>query len=149
MNYEILKNEINNDPLSLGYKEENGSWKSDEVICNLLNQKNIKQHSTVSISTLLIWAGKHNVFTSLKTHRNDPDPIGNICEIGLVLLTATSELHLDDVNVQTLIAVLVSSNVLSQNAVNELYVLSEKNYSRAEILKLGNVSIEDIGKSGR
>lgn len=149
MNYGLLKNEIDSDPLSIGYKELNGSWKSDEVIYDLINKKNIDKYGSVSISNLLIWAGKYNVFTSLKNHRNDPDPIGNICEIGLVLLTATSELHLNDTNVQTLIGVLVSTNILTQTSVDELYVLSVKKVSRADILGLGNVSIEDIGKAGR
>ena len=37
---QALHDEIENDPLTLGYKEAGGAWKGDQVIADLINAKN-------------------------------------------------------------------------------------------------------------
>lgn len=51
--YETLKEEVNNDPKSLGYKNIDGSWKGEYEIARILNEPKYLAVQPIPISNLL------------------------------------------------------------------------------------------------
>lgn len=146
IDYAALKVEINNDPAGLGYKNEGGSWKDDDVIVGLITAKNISSIGSLSILQLLRWAARHDSIRRMETHQTDAGPIGSICTAALAIFKSQSGImiNLGDTEIRGMFDALISGGIFTQVEENDLLALGTVLKSRAEILGIPEVSSGDI-----
>lgn len=142
MDYAILANEINTDPLGLGY-----AGQSDGGIAELLNTPNASYSvsaSLVPLSLLGIWAAKNDVRKKIEAAANDStSPVQSICQTIRDLLQGLNGPPFDASNPdnQAMLSALAAAGVLVDDAsppnslASSLLALATKSpASRAEVL---------------
>jgi hypothetical protein len=153
MDYTILKTELINDPLALGY-----AGKSCEEIVTLLNTP-ISQHSKrkpngkTPLYKVLGYLGATGVLAILDrlskdTSSSTPQAIGAqsaaLAAINIFYLSGIENLDLDDPQSQALYNALVSLGLVTQQTIDGLLALADYNISRAEYLLGQDVSLNDV-----
>lgn len=66
-----LHDEIENDPLALGYKEVGGEWKEDQVIADLINAKDYKVDKAAVEQADVRAATTYNAYNDLLADRQE------------------------------------------------------------------------------
>jgi hypothetical protein len=137
MDYAALANEINTDPLELGYATAGG----DAAIAGLLNISNsgyTANNPMVSLTSLGIWAAKTGVRATVEQAAlNNASPVQGPCLAIRDLLVTMSGPPFDIGNAdnQAMVAALVETSVMTAAQQAELLALGNKTpASRAEVL---------------
>lgn len=127
-----LKNELANDPLSLGYAGKTAQEKAD-----LLNVKNRTKLGPVTQGALLKWCAAHNVIDSLEDDENSSNSSKqSLCKASLELLRSpqAEPLDLGDSDVMSMLDNLAALNVITDTVRDDLVTRATISISRAEEL---------------
>ena len=135
MNYTVLSNEINNDPLGLGYASMDAYQIRDSI-----NEKTRSAYKALTSNDLLKWSGINGRYIKIKTAA---DNTGLSDEIRSAAFTAVVMVERDntvfdynDGNSQSIFNVLVSNDIISEEDKNDLLATLTENISRAQELGL-------------
>lgn len=144
-----LSEELINDPLDIGYAQ----WLPDSPgsVIELLNAKNYFMVQPKMMAELDI-IGEYilgpiegdAVLTKLETFSTSTDPLASLVRRALKVLSQPEGLNMGSVAIQSMISELESQGVLTSVESSNLKALAEQPASRAEILGLGNVTVEQI-----
>jgi|TARA_R110000744_G_scaffold11412_1_gene34594 hypothetical protein len=135
MNYTVLSNEINNDPLGLGYASMDAYQIRDSI-----NEKTRSAYKALTSNDLLKWSGINGRYIKIKTAA---DNTGLSDEIRSAAFTAVVMVERDntvfdynDGNSQSIFNVLVSNDIISEDDKNDLLATLTENISRSQELGL-------------
>lgn len=140
-----LKNEISTDPLGLGYKNADGTWRSDQTIADLLNSMTTgrKAKKPIPIVSLLKWAAKsgviHELYTAFAPGSAQPTTVQAIARAAVQMIGSSYVGSLDttDPDIAAMINTLELAGILTAVQKAEVLALTDKTVSRAEELELG------------
>lgn len=149
MNTTILKQELQQDPLRLGYAPLLAVGAANQV-ADLLNAPRYPTDGPVTIEQVLRWAAKYAVLPRLQVAaQSDNMALAGIAQVGLLLTQnpniPTIDLGLEDV--QQMFAALVQAEVISAAQRDELFAAGVTLRSRADVLGLGTVSADDVTRA--
>mgnify|MGYP000917485113 FL=1 len=149
MNTTILKQELQQDPLGLGYAPLLAVGSANQVAA-LLNESRYPTDGPVTIEQVLRWAAKYAVLPRLQVAaQSDNMALAGIAQVGLLLTQnpniPTIDLGLEDV--QQMFAALVQAEVISAAQRDELFAAGVTLRSRADVLGLGTVSADDVTRA--
>ena len=135
MNYTVLSNEINNDPLGLGYASMDAYQIRDSI-----NEKTRSAYKALTSNDLLKWSGINGRYIKIKTAA---DNTGLSDEIRSAAFTAVVMVERDntvfdynDGDSQSIFNVLVSNDIISEDDKNDLLATLTENISRSQELGL-------------
>lgn len=134
---EALKNELENDPLGLGYKHPSAVWKSDWTTLDLINADgpNHSRPAPIKVRKLLRWAASKKVLRKLKQAADTAAPGQDAAMAGLMLLqNVNATLDVSDPDTTGLINDLETEGVITAAQKAEIVALASEPASRAEKL---------------
>lgn len=146
MDYIALANEINTDPLALGY-----AGKGDAQVANILNTVNVSytaNNPLVSLNTLSIWAAKNGVRGPIEQNAlNNASTVQSICLAVKDLLVSMNGPSFDTSNAdnKAMVGALVSAGVMTAAQQTALLALGNKSpASRAEVVLGVGVTVSPL-----
>ena len=135
MNYTVLSNEINNDPLGLGYASMDAYQIRDSI-----NGKTRSAYKVLTSNDLLKWSGINGRYIKIKTAADNTglsDEIRSAAFAAVVMVERDNTLFdYNDGNSQSIFNVLVSNDIISEDDRNNLVTTLTENISRAQELGL-------------
>jgi hypothetical protein len=135
MNYTVLSNEINNDPLGLGYASMDAYQIRDSI-----NEKTRSAYKVLTSNDLLKWSGINGRYIKIKTAADNTglsDEIRSAAFAAVVMVERDNTLFdYNDGNSQSIFNVLVSNDIISEEDKNDLLATLTENISRAQELGL-------------
>ena len=135
MNYTVLSNEINNDPLGLGYASMDAYQIRDSI-----NGKTRSAYKVLTSNDLLKWSGINGRYIKIKTAADNTglsDEIRSAAFAAVVMVERDNTVFdYNDGNSQSIFNVLVSNDIISQEDKNDLLTTLTENISRAQELGL-------------
>jgi len=135
MNYTVLSNEINNDPLGLGYASMNAYQIRDSI-----NGKTRSAYKVLTSNDLLKWSGINGRYIKIKTAADNTglsDEIRSAAFAAVVMVERDNTVFdYNDGNSQSIFNVLVSNDIISEDDRNNLVTTLTENISRAQELGL-------------
>ena len=135
MNYSILSNEINNDPLGVGYVSMDAYQIRDSI-----NGKTRSSYKVLTSNDLLKWSGKNGRYIKVKNAADNTslsNEIRSAAFAAVVMVERDNTLFdYNDTNSQNIFNVLVSNDIISQEDKNDLVSTLTENVSRAQELGL-------------
>lgn len=149
MNYDVLHDELTQDPAGLGYAPLLASG-SDNAVAALLNEARYPTDGRITIERLLRWAAKYAVLPRLQqATQSENQQIAGIAQVGL-LLTQNPNIPVIDLglpDVQQMFGALVEAGVITADERDELFAAGVRLRSRAEVLGLGTVAADDVSRA--
>jgi hypothetical protein len=144
MDYQALKDEIQNDPDILGY-----AGKSNYEIVELLNGNGYTKQVPIPISELMIWGATTQTIVDISDGAlavNTDKSSRAICMAIARLFDNPNDQTLDVSNPAIILMLdgLVAAAIITEAHKNSLLALADKSASRAENLFEQNVSINDV-----
>lgn len=149
----ILSDEIQNDPLGLGYSQ----WLPDSpgTVLNLLNAQNYLKVKFKMMAELDV-IGEYPLgpiegdalLTKLETFSLTSDPMASLVKRALKVLSQAEGLNVGSSAIQAMLTQLEIEQVITSQEASNLKSLAEQPASRAEILGLSNITIEQIIEVG-
>jgi hypothetical protein len=135
MNYTVLSNEINNDPLGLGYASMDAYQIRDSI-----NGKTRSAYKVLTSNDLLKWSGINGRYIKIKTAADNTglsDEIRSAAFAAVVMVERDNTVFdYNDGNSQSIFNVLVSNDIISEEDKNDLLATLTENISRAQELGL-------------
>lgn len=135
MNYTVLSNEINNDPLGLGYASMDAYQMRDSI-----NEKTRSAYKVLTSNDLLKWSGINGRYIKIKTAADNTglsDEIRSAAFAAVVMVERDNTVFdYNDGNSQSIFNVLVSNDIISEDDRNNLVTTLTENISRAQELGL-------------
>jgi hypothetical protein len=135
MNYTVLSNEINNDPLGLGYASMDAYQIRDSI-----NEKTRSAYKVLTSNDLLKWSGINGRYIKIKTAADNTglsDEIRSAAFAAVVMVERDNTVFdYNDGNSQSIFNVLVSNDIISEEDKNDLLATLTENISRAQELGL-------------
>ena len=135
MNYSVLLNEINNDPLGVGYASMDAYQIRDSI-----NGKTRSSYKVLTSNDLLKWSGKNGRYIKVKNAADNTslsNEIRSAAFAAVVMVERDNTLFdYNDTNSQNIFNVLVSNDIISQEDKNDLVSTLTENVSRAQELGL-------------
>lgn len=135
MNYTVLSNEINNDPLGLGYASMDAYQIRDSI-----NGKTRSAYKVLTSNDLLKWSGINGRYIKIKTAADNTglsDEIRSAAFAAVVMVERDNTLFdYNDGDSQSIFNVLVSNDIISEEDKNDLLATLTENISRAQELGL-------------
>ena len=135
MNYTVLSNEINNDPLGLGYASMDAYQIRDSI-----NGKTRSAYKVLTSNDLLKWSGINGRYIKIKTAADNTglsDEIRSAAFAAVVMVERDNTVFdYNDGNSQSIFNVLVSNDIISEDDKNDLLATLTENISRAQELGL-------------
>jgi len=135
MNYTVLSNEINNDPLGLGYASMDAYQIRDSI-----NGKTRSAYKVLTSNDLLKWSGINGRYIKIKTAADNTglsDEIRSAAFAAVVMVERDNTLFdYNDGDSQSIFNVLVSNDIISEDDRNDLLATLTENISRAQELGL-------------
>ena len=135
MNYSVLSNEINNDPLGVGYASMDAYQIRDSI-----NGKTRSSYKVLTSNDLLKWSGKNGRYIKVKNAADNTslsNEIRSAAFAAVVMVERDNTLFdYNDTNSQNIFNVLVSNDIISQEDKNDLVSTLTENVSRAQELGL-------------
>lgn len=135
MNYTVLSNEINNDPLGLGYASMDAYQIRDSI-----NGKTRSAYKALTSNELLKWSGVNGRYIKVKTAADNTglsDEIRSAAFAAVVMVERDNTVFdYNDGNSQNIFNVLVSNDIISEDDRNNLLATLTENISRAQELGL-------------
>lgn len=138
MNYTVLSNEINNDPLGLGYASMDAYQIRDSI-----NEKTRSAYKVLTSNDLLKWSGINGRYIKIKTAADNTglsDEIRSAAFAAVVMVERDNTLFdYNDGDSQSIFNVLVSNDIISEDDRNNLVTTLTENISRAQELGLSQL----------
>ena len=138
MNYTVLSNEINNDPLGLGYASMDAYQIRDSI-----NGKTRSAYKVLTSNDLLKWSGINGRYIKIKTAADNTglsDEIRSAAFAAVVMVERDNTLFdYNDGDSQSIFNVLVSNDIISEDDRNNLVTTLTENISRAQELGLSQL----------
>ena len=135
MNYTVLSNEINNDPLGLGYASMDAYQIRDSI-----NGKTRSAYKVLTSNDLLKWSGINGRYIKIKTAADNTglsDEIRSAAFAAVVMVERDNTLFdYNDGDSQSIFNILVSNDIISEDDKNDLLVTLTENISRSQELGL-------------
>jgi len=135
MNYTVLSNEINNDPLGLGYASMDAYQIRDSI-----NGKTRSAYKVLTSNDLLKWSGINGRYIKIKTAADNTglsDEIRSAAFAAVVMVERDNTLFdYNDGDSQSIFNILVSNDIISEEDKNDLLATLIENISRAQELGL-------------
>ena len=135
MNYTVLSNEINNDPLGLGYASMDAYQIRDSI-----NGKTRSAYKVLTSNDLLKWSGINGRYIKIKTAADNTglsDEIRSAAFAAVVMVERDNTLFdYNDGDSQSIFNILVSNDIISEEDKNDLLATLTENISRAQELGL-------------
>lgn len=135
MNYTVLSNEINNDPLGLGYASMDAYQMRDSI-----NEKTRSAYKVLTSNDLLKWSGINGRYIKIKTAADNTglsDEIRSAAFAAVVMVERDNTVFdYNDGNSQSIFNVLVSNDIISEDDKNDLLATLTENISRSQELGL-------------
>ena len=135
MNYSVLSNEINNDPLGVGYASMDAYQIRDSI-----NGKTRSSYKVLTSNDLLKWSGTDGRYIKVKNAADNTslsNEIRSAAFAAVVMVERDNTLFdYNDTNSQNIFNVLVSNDIISQEDKNDLVSTLTENVSRAQELGL-------------
>lgn len=135
MNYTVLSNEINNDPLGLGYASMDAYQIRDSI-----NGKTRSAYKVLTSNDLLKWSGINGRYIKIKTAADNTglsDEIRSAAFAAVVMVERDNTVFdYNDGNSQSIFNVLVSNDIISEDDKNDLLATLTENISRSQELGL-------------
>ena len=146
MNYTVLSNEINNDPLGLGYASMDAYQ-----IRDCINGKTRSAYKVLTSNDLLKWSGINGRYIKIKTAADNTglsDEIRSAAFAAVVMVERDNTLFdYNDGNSQSIFNVLVSNDIISEEDKNDLLATLTENISRAQELGLPQLRKKDVERA--
>ena len=146
MNYTVLSNEINNDPLGLGYASMDAYQIRDSI-----NGKTRSAYKVLTSNDLLKWSGINGRYIKIKTAADNTglsDEIRSAAFAAVVMVERDNTLFdYNDGNSQSIFNVLVSNDIISEDDRNNLLATLTENISRAQELGLPQLRKKDVERA--
>lgn len=135
MNYTVLSNEINNDPLGVGYASMDAYQIRDSI-----NGKTRSAYKVLTSNDLLKWSGINGRYIKIKTAADNTglsDEIRSAAFAAVVMVERDNTLFdYNDGDSQSIFNILVSNDIISEEDKNDLLTTLTENISRAQELGL-------------
>jgi len=135
MNYTVLSNEINNDPLGVGYASMDAYQIRDSI-----NGKTRSAYKVLTSNDLLKWSGINGRYIKIKTAADNTglsDEIRSAAFAAVVMVERDNTLFdYNDGDSQSIFNILVSNDIISEEDKNDLLTTLIENISRAQELGL-------------
>ena len=135
MNYTVLSNEINNDPLGVGYASMDAYQIRDSI-----NGKTRSAYKVLTSNDLLKWSGINGRYIKIKTAADNTglsDEIRSAAFAAVVMVERDNTLFdYNDGDSQSIFNILVSNDIISEDDKNDLLTTLTENISRAQELGL-------------
>ena len=135
MNYSVLSNEINNDPLGVGYASMDAYQIRDSI-----NGKTRSSYKVLTSNELLKWSGINGRYIKVKNAADNTslsNEIRSAAFAAVVMVERDNTLFdYNDTNSQNIFNVLVSNDIISEEDKNDLISTLTENVSRAQELGL-------------
>jgi hypothetical protein len=135
MNYTVLSNEINNDPLGLGYASMDAYQIRDSI-----NGKTRSAYKVLTSNDLLKWSGINGRYIKIKTAADNTglsDEIRSAAFAAVVMVERDNTLFdYNDGDSQSIFNILVSNDIISEEDKNDLLTTLIENISRSQELGL-------------
>ena len=135
MNYTILSNEINNDPLGVGYASMDAYQIRDSI-----NAKTRSSYKELTSNELLKWSGVNGRYIKVKTAADNTslsDEIRSAAYAAVVMVDRDNTIFdYNDTNAQNIFNILVSNDIISEDDKNDLLSTLTENISRSQELGL-------------
>jgi hypothetical protein len=146
MNYTVLSNEINNDPLGLGYASMDAYQIRDSI-----NGKTRSAYKVLTSNDLLKWSGINGRYIKIKTAADNTglsDEIRSAAFAAVVMVERDNTLFdYNDGDSQSIFNVLVSNDIISEDDKNDLLATLTENISRAQELGLPQLRKKDVERA--
>lgn len=144
MNYQTLRDELANDPLTRGY-----ATMSDAEAAADLNTAYRTTTAPIPSTELLAWAGQNGRYTSIEgDSENATSSSQDISKVAIKLIERDStSLDLSRTDHSQMLDALVSNGVLTSTDKNELQSMSEKSISRTRELGLPEISHYHVSRA--
>lgn len=147
MDYTLIKNEITNDPRSMGY----ASMTHDQIVSSL-NTKNITVQEPISSRNLLLWGGNNSRLDSITSASTNTSLTGAVRSVAIAALhmisRADTELDMTDSNITQMFNVLVGASILTSSDLTSLNTLSQVSRSWAEENWGRDITVSDLNIAG-
>lgn len=137
-----LRDELLNDPKGIGY----AAWlpASPGTVADLINAMTQTMVKPINIETAQIWAAAGPYAAVVDASNNPQHPCRASCLVLRQTFAAGVDIHLEHPDIQAMLAAWVSSGICTQGQRDDLMARAVKPASRAEVLGLGVVTINDI-----
>jgi len=146
MNYTVLSNEINNDPLGLGYASMNAYQIRDSI-----NEKTRSAYKALTSNDLLKWSGVNGRYIKVKTAADNTglsDEIRSAAFAAVVMVERDNTVFdYNDGNSQNIFNILVSNDIISEDDRSNLVTTLTENISRAQELGLSQLRKKDVERA--
>ena len=146
MNYTVLSNEINNDPLGLGYASMDAYQIRDSI-----NEKTRSAYKALTSNDLLKWSGVNGRYIKVKTAAENTsltDEIRSAAFAAVVMVDRDNTVFdYNDGNSQSIFNVLVSNDIISEDDKNDLLATLTENISRSQELGLPQLRKKDVERA--
>ena len=146
MNYTVLSNEINNDPLGLGYASMDAYQIRDSI-----NGKTRSAYKALTSNDLLKWSGVNGRYIKVKTAAENTslsDEIRSAAYTAVVMVNRDNTVFdYNDSNSQDIMNILVTNNVISDSDKTDLINSATTLISRVEELGLPKLRKKDIERA--
>lgn len=146
MNYTVLSNEINNDPLGLGYASMDAYQMRDSI-----NGKTRSAYKVLTSNDLLKWSGINGRYIKIKTAADNTglsDEIRSAAFAAVVMVERDNTLFdYNDGDSQSIFNVLVSNDIISEDDRNNLVTTLTENISRAQELGLSQLRKKHVERA--
>jgi hypothetical protein len=141
--YTTLTDEIENDPLGIGYKHGNGVWKANSVILGLLTDTaHGDKHIKLSAQEIVSWMGDNGTFEAMcddaKEAETTPSRSASMA-IQALLNHPEALIDFSLVDVRSLFVSLKTNGIMTTGQHQSFMGLYQKPMSRAEELGVGGV----------
>lgn len=147
---ELLRSEIENDPVGLGYKNDDGTWKSNEDIAGILNVATRSVPRMVPIPEIMAYIHTNGIWIPIEDGSTDaslPKQIRDSARMVMSVMHARYENV--DINLPIfgqVLNALVQGNLIQQKHKDEVIALGSRMASRAEELGLPTIEYWDVGR---
>lgn len=138
IDYAALKNEIQNDSMGLGYKNPDTTWKTDQVITDLMNSL------TTGRTVLRTAVQTREIYMAID---DGAWPTVALLQHKLQCLLDQPTIDASNANTRGIIGAIFPASGGTLNTRTRLLALQNRTVSRAEELGLGTVRVSDVTKA--
>jgi hypothetical protein len=143
---QVLRDEISNDPKGLGYALHLPD--SPGLVIDLLNMLTDTALGPLRSTTAKAWAANGPYARIVDASYDASNPCRASCLVIRDSFACGDSIHVEDPELQAMLAVWVQHGVATQTEVDALYARAQQPVSRATKLGLGEVSVCDLIEAG-
>jgi hypothetical protein len=142
----ILSDELRDDPKGIGYKAH--MPQSPGIVVDLLNAPTQSMVKPIESTTAQAWAASGPYAAIVDAGANTDHPCRASCLMLRDTIISRVPISMDAADVQEMFAAWVQTGVITQAQHDDLYTRATQPASRAEVLGLGFVTMDDLINAG-